>query len=236
MVAVEAPPGIEFDTPDASSLASDADFWRLYADSFPSTEREPPDVILATLQGGAGFALRGRAAGRTIALASVHLLRRPPVPFLVYLAVAPSWREHRIGGATFERTCTAAASRYEEEDVASPGLVWEVEIAERAPDQRERELRRRRISFFERRGGHILPRPYLQPPVDGIAAVPMHLMFRTAPGASLPGPSLTGEIVRAIYYEKYLALNRIPIETLERLLRQSEEPIAPRPGSPEGGR
>lgn len=213
---------LAFDLPDASELAPDVSFWRLYAESFPSTERESPEVVLATLRAGTGFVLRGRLEKLTIALASVHLLRQPPMPFLVYLAVAPAWRSKQVGTAIFERTWSAAASRYREEGSASPGMVWEVEIPELASDQHELEQRRRRISFFEALGARILPQRYFQPPVDGIASVPMHLMFLAAPGAPLPDTSEIHVIVRAIYFEKYLGVNRIDRDTIEVLLRQTE--------------
>lgn len=216
---MELPPDLAFDFPKAGVLASDPAFWRLYASSFPSSEREPPDVILATVQGGIGFVVRARSAGVTIGFVCAHMLRRPPALFLVYLAVAPEWRSQRIGAALFERTWATATARYAEAGLVSLGFAWEVEIPGPVSDENERNQCRRRIAFFERLGGRILHQRYLQPPVDGVAPVPMHLMFCPARGASLPNASAISKIIQAIYFEKYGATNGISSEVLEGLLR-----------------
>ena len=214
------PIDLAFDAPSADVLASDTALWRLYASSFPSSEREPPGVILATVQAGAGFVVRARSAGVTVGLSSAHVLREPSVLFLVYLAVAPRWRSRQIGAALLEHTWTTACTRYSESGVASSGLVCEVEIPDEASNTREREVRRRRLAFFEGVGARVLPQRYLQPPVDAVASVPMHLMYRPAPGAAFPTAAATSALIKAIYVEKYGALNGIPSNTLERLLHQ----------------
>jgi len=56
------------------------------------------------------------------------------------------------------------------------------------------------------------------PPVDGVASVPMHLMFRCSPGGSVPDNSALASLVQAIYFEKYHEANRIPRPLLEELL------------------
>ena len=217
---LKSPIDLTFDCPAAGVLASDAAFWQLYDSSFPSTEREPSDVILSTVQTGAGFVVRARVAGITIGLACAHMLRRPPALFLVYLAVAPEWRSHGVGSSLFEQTWTTGAARYVEAGLTPWGCIFEVDTPEAASNQMEQ---RRRIAFFERLGSCLLPQRYLQPPVDRIAPVAMHLMFRPAPGISLPDSGAVSQMIRAIYFEKYHAANGIPREALDDLLRQIQQ-------------
>ena len=89
-------------------------------------------------------------------------------------------------------------------------MIWEVD--ENDPDCD------RRIRFFEGQGGRPIPRPYKQPPVNGPDAVPMRLMFRPARGSAIPADPVLEALVRAIYFEKYGAVNGIPAPLLERLL------------------
>jgi len=83
-----------------------------------------------------------------------------------------------------------------------------------------RATRRGRLRFFEKLGGHLLDVPYVQPPVDGRTLVPMRLMFRTASGLSRINVAEANALTRAIYLEKYHAINQIPLATLEGLLVQ----------------
>ena len=215
-----SPLNLTFDSPAAAELESDAAFWRIYALSFPSGEREPAAAILATVKNGAGFAVRARAAGVTVGLACAHILHDPHALFLVYLAVTPEMRSGGVGTALFSRAWdTAALSRA---GTAAPceGAVWEVEIPELAPNPTEGAQRRRRLAFFGRLGAHLLPQPYLQPAIDGIAPVPMRLMYRPAPGGSWPDTPKTAALVRAIYFQKYGAINGITDAALEDLLRR----------------
>jgi hypothetical protein len=208
-----------FDSPSVDALASDPHFWRLYDASFPSNEREPRGVILESLRKGMAFAIRARTDERTVGLATAHLLRKPSVLFIVYLAVALELRSRQIGAALFEKVWARGKELYSQWGLRPEGMVWEVEIPERASGEQELQQCRRRIAFFTRLGAHVLPKLYVQPPVNGIVAVPMHLMFWPAPGGTLPDDSELSGLVRAIYFEKYHEANGIPCLKLEDLLR-----------------
>ena len=215
---LQALPDLIFDSPSADTLADDAAFWQLYGSSFPSSEREPRNVILESLRNGVGLAVRARAGAGTVGFATSHLLRKPPVLFLVYLAVAPELRSRHMGRDLFERIWSTGTQRYLERGLRPAGMVWEVTIPEPASGRQEFEQRHRRIAFFTRLGAHVLSGTYVQPPVDGVASVPMHLMFRCSPGGSVPDDSALTSLVRAIYFEKYHEANRIPRPLLEELL------------------
>jgi GNAT superfamily N-acetyltransferase len=218
----ETVPDLVFDSPSTETLAADFALWQLYDSAFPSTEREPRSVILETLRRGDGVVIRARQNRNTVGLALAHMLRHPPVLFIVYLAVAAELRSRHIGAALFEKLWEEGRRRYSDEGLQAEGMVWEVDIPERTASEQSLQQSRRRIAFFERLGGHLLPGAYFQPPVDGIHPVPMHLMFRPAPGRSLPDTAAHSAYVRALYFEKYHAANRISEAVLQHLLDKIE--------------
>jgi GNAT superfamily N-acetyltransferase len=220
---LEAVPDLVFDSPSADTLAADGALWQLYDSAFPSTEREPRSVILETLRRGDGVAVRARNGVRTIGLALAHMLRHPPVLFVVYLAVVPEFRSRHIGAALFEELWTAGSRSYATRGTQAEGMVWEVDIPERATSEQGLQQGRRRIAFFTRLSGQVLPGSYVQPPVDGTVSVPMHLMFRPAPGKFLPDDAVRSVLVRALYFEKYHGANGIPEAVLQNLLVRPAE-------------
>lgn len=195
-------------------LAQDAALWDLYAQAFPLSEREPPEVIQRSLHLGVGRVLAGAAApgGPTCALAVLHLLRAPDVVFLVYLALGRELRGQGEGRALLE-----AAWEEGRRGLGEPeGLLWEVDPPETAPDAAERAVRERRLRFFARAGGVLLPDAYLQPPVGtDPAPLPMRLMYRAAPGA--PQRPDVPRLIAAMYAQKYGAVNGLPAALLQSL-------------------
>ena len=203
----------------ADELHADNAWWRIYQDSFPAREREPAEVIVESLRRGIGMAFCARAQGVTCGLASTHLLKDPPAVFLVYLAVASDDRSKGIGKELLTNAWEAGAARLRAEGRPPLGLIWEVD----PPGPAAGSDAHRRIAFFERNGGYLLEPPYLQPPVDGVAAVPMRLMFRPSPGQGIPPPATMDALVRALYFEKYEALNRIDRSLLDDLLSRNRD-------------
>lgn len=209
---------LSFDAPTAEELVSDRDFLALYEASFPLDQREPVSVIVKTVRTGRGVVIRARSAGKTIGLASAHLLETPPAVFLVYLAVLPESRGRRIGSALFEHIWQAGATRLQNCRLTPQCYVWEVEKPKPAADKAERALALKRIVFFQHRGGRELLPGYHQPPVNGPAPVPMLLMARAAEGQPMPSAR---DLVHGVYFEKYGAANGIRPETLAALLKSS---------------
>jgi hypothetical protein len=211
---------IFFDCPSAVELAQDRQWWKIYEDSLPADEREPPEVILESLRRSVGLALRARRADATVGIATTHLLFHPAAVFLVYLAVDSRHRDVGVGGMLFEEAWRSSAHRMREKRYSPLGLIWEVDDPEDVENPAERLQRLRRIRFFERHGGVPLSRTYLQPPLNGPEPVPMRLMFRPGEGAPMPDAATAEALVRAIYFEKYGEVNRIPVRTLQGLLRK----------------
>lgn len=206
------------DCPSAEELAEDQRWWAIYVDSFPPEEREPQSVILDSLRASVGFAFRARLRGRTVGIASTHLLLQPAAAFLVYLAIDEQQRSSGYGGSLLEYAWSASAKRSRERGYSPLGLIWEVDIPGAAATPAEKLLRQRRVAFFQRHGGILLPHIYRQPPVNGTEAVPMQLMFRPAPGVPPPGDQTIDALIRAMYLEKYGTVNKLPRKTLEDLL------------------
>ena len=205
------------DCPSAELLATDQRWWTIYDDSFPRKEREPESVILKSLAISAGLAFRARLAGSTIGIASTHLLIQPSAVFLVYLAISRGHRGAGFGGPLMECAWSCSEARLREQGRSPLGLIWEVDIPGEASTNEENLLRQRRVDFFRRHGGVLLHSTYRQPPVNGIT-VPMRLMFRPATGVPPPNAGTVDALVRAIYFEKYAAVNGLSRETLADLL------------------
>ena len=202
----------------AEELRGDKTWWRIYEDSFPASQREPQAVILESILRGAGMAFRARHDGVTCGLATTHLLKDPAAVFLVYLAVARGARNRGAGRELFELAWHCGATRLRAQGLQPLGLIWEVDPPQ--PTAKDAEARQRRIEFFQRRGGVLLQRPYLQPPVGGVTAVPMRLMFRPAKGEDVPTWESITAMVRSIYCEKYGATNGIDRAILDKLLTE----------------
>jgi len=206
-----------FDAPPAETAASDVDLWNLYAESMPANEREPRDVILASVRTGDAGLTRARHAAATVGFAVTHLLKRPAAAFLVYLAVDAQHRSGGIGSRLFEHAWSTAETAAARRGSELLGMIWEIDDPQRATDDAERKRRERRREFFMRLGGTPLPAAYQQPPVNGPEPVPMLLMWRGKPGRARPP---VPELVRAVYFEKYGAANAIPAEVLESLFKK----------------
>lgn len=181
----------------AEELEQDQAWWEIYGASFPSNEREPRDVILESLRRGVGLAFRARRDAATIGIATTHLLLNPAAVFLVYLAIASTHRGAGSGRELLEFAWSTSAARSREMNREPLGMVWEVDPIEG------------RLAFFRRHGGVVLPRPYLQPPVNGVEPVPMQLMFRPSQNGAPPDTAVADALVKAMYLEKYGALNGV---------------------------
>lgn len=213
---------ISWDTPSAEELREDQAFWSLYEEAFPFHEREPPEVILRALAEGVGVAVRARQKGESIALASMHLLRDPACVFLVYLAIAPPLQSQGLGQRLLQYVWQIGKQRCADFDAPAKGMIWEVDPPALATSDQERLKRERRIAFFTRQGGVILPCAYVQPPLHGDKPVNMLLMHRPAEGTSTPDVEQTTMLVRSMYLEKYGGVNGIETAVLQELLAARE--------------
>jgi hypothetical protein len=202
----------------AENLLSDSSWWEIYNEAFPLTEREPPQVIVNSIEKGLGQAFIARSNGETIGIATTHLLKNPPTVFLVYLATKRGLRGQGCGGELLEYSWETGCKELSDHGYHASGLVAEVDAPDQSDNSEEKHVRVRRIAFFARHGFQTLPQAYTQPAVDGTTTVPMQLIFRPAKAFERPDSTFTDGLVRAIYLEKYHAANGISEESLMSLL------------------
>lgn len=211
--------GVSLSCESPSRLSKDASWWKIYESSFPCYEREAKEAIFRILKKKRGLVISASARGKTIGMTTVHLLRTPPAVFLGYLAVSPRMRHHHAGTMLFEYAWEAGASLLHEKGLEPLGFFWEVEDPRMAKNGRELTLRKKRIKFYEHRGGQVLPHRYFVPPLtENSARTPMLLMFRGYSGVKMTLMN-TKNVIRAIYREKYGEINHINRLTLRVLLR-----------------
>ena len=128
-------------------------------------------------------------AGEVAGLACFGYFRRPNLGYLMYLAIRPDLRGQGVGGWLCGQVFAAVQQRAQAAAGADPRLIfWETRRIEDADDAAEAELRRRRIAFYERQAGCVLPIAYTCPPIAaGQPPVAFTVMARTYP----PGRPLT---------------------------------------------
>ncbi|MBV9793411.1 MAG: GNAT family N-acetyltransferase [Actinobacteria bacterium] len=169
---------------------------RIYEDGFAphlrsgfatlTTEREEGEIALALLQDGqpCGFAML-RPLGHTGWI------------FLRYFVVSQQRRGQGLGGIMWDQLMAwLQAGGYRL-------LVWDVEDAdEPGTDPGEVHTRQRRVAFYQRHGGRLLPvKGYGNP--HGDEWTPMRLMAARVGAAPAPGPSQTPAILAAVYQYRY---------------------------------
>jgi GNAT superfamily N-acetyltransferase len=166
----------------------------LYESAFPPAERVPVEGIIDSIR------QRGSASGtdgciphfftvvqdsRALGLAFYGYFRHTRLGFLYYLAVQPDLRGRGLGAWLLRKALEmlpqdAAATGGE----PPRGLVWEVERPVDASTPADRDMRQRRINFYERSGALLMKGlDFLAPPLgENLPAVMYHVMFLPAPG------------------------------------------------------
>jgi GNAT superfamily N-acetyltransferase len=103
------PGKVLIDRPTGGKLIGDTVLWAIYEEAFPADEKDPRDVIYATISKRKGAVIRAQCKDahynykRTVGFAIVqpllkpNLIRRLRVKFLIYLAVNRMVRGHGVG-------------------------------------------------------------------------------------------------------------------------------------------
>jgi GNAT superfamily N-acetyltransferase len=137
---------------------------------------------------------------RILGLAVVLLLSGYPVAFLEYLAVDPAARNTGVGSRILD--CLRR-------DLAGPtavsGIIFEVDPPDVAKDDGERELRERRIGFYNRNGAVIVDeaRRYRAPAPDEGITLPYLLMWLPVSSDGAPTGARLKAYVNAIFTQGY---------------------------------
>jgi GNAT superfamily N-acetyltransferase len=198
---------------DQDSFVANKAWWGIYEEAFPVAERDSKEQLLIALSENIALIGSYKIQQEIVAIAVIYRTGSPSFGFLHYFAVAPSWRNKKLGSHLFPLLVREAENFVVKHHRHSLGLIWEIEDPEHATDSDEQSLQRRRIHFYEKLGGKLFPGKFIQPGINGFAPVPMQLMHFSS-YENLPEE----KIAKAIYLEKYGVINAIDQDHLLELL------------------
>jgi GNAT superfamily N-acetyltransferase len=167
----------------------------IYESSFPPRQR---DDFEAFLEADADYrASAVMSHGHVVGIAFARHLRLAPWWFVEYVAIARERRSAGIGAQVWEHLRAPAQLS------GATGLVLEVEDpGEQKIGPDERLIRERRIRFWERCGGGILPVDrFVVPTFDGSGTE--RLLLMAYPVDEAQRPDVLASLVRAIYVDGY---------------------------------
>jgi ribosomal protein S18 acetylase RimI-like enzyme len=128
-------------------------FVAIFEASFPPEERDDGQSELTKLSGGTKICYLAVDGDDLRGLAIISHFTDFPAAFLEYLAVDPVARNAGIGSRILDYLCRDLANGGRP-DVE--GIIFEVERPEDVNDGAERELRERRIGFYQRAGAALV--------------------------------------------------------------------------------
>lgn len=166
----------------------------LYHEAFPSNERHPDEVILQRITSGSSILYVAETKDQFVGFALLHDLTVVPFVLLDYLAVQ---RDLRGKGYGSEMLRFVREKCWQQDTF----LLVEAEEPEFGENQNDRL---RRIHFYQRNGGCLIPKiNYLLPPLDNTFPTEMKLIvFSQANHLELCKDRLI-ELVGALYEQLY---------------------------------
>lgn len=177
---------VELTDPD-SDLTEQA--LALYEAAFPVEERGPLEYLYVDMRWRAQgnhqpdhlrHFLAAVESDRLNGICMYSYYRDYRLAFLGYLATPPELRGNGLGGWLLKRTVSMLSADAELLGGLPPlGMCWEVERPLDTNDPLERDLRERRIQFYQRNGAILLKDIRLTAPPLGVGLPPVdyHLMF-----------------------------------------------------------
>jgi len=184
---------------DARVEGAAAAFAAIYEQSFPASERDDTEDLLARIEAGQRQGYVASEDGETVGIAVVLPLAGPPVAFLEYIAVDPRRRSRGIG------TEMLAQLRRELADL--DGILLELEPPESASGE-ERVTRERRLDFYLRNDAAIVEcapnfrAPNLENPEERVRFTLVWLPLARE-GEPPPSGSFLQECVAAVLTQSY---------------------------------
>ena len=203
---------IKIDRPNEQQLSIDAELWDIYDQAFPADEKEPNDVILSAVSKRLAVIIRAQDTqlkthnNSTVGFAMVHIISRPKMKFLVYVATSHSVRGRGIGSRLLAEVVDWKVAE---------STVAEVDDPDLADGLSDREIRRRRLAFFEKAGFVQLKKDYWQPPLTKDSHAVRMLMMAQGPIAFSAEDAIKG-----IYKEAFSVVNCLPGDVLDDLFRR----------------
>jgi ribosomal protein S18 acetylase RimI-like enzyme len=189
-------------------LQPDASLWEaiqpIYMTSFPYNERVAFHFLEQMVIQGWSTLFISMEQDALTGFAMTSPLAHPGLHFLSYLAVDPNTRSQGTGSRLF---------RFILDDLQHGNnvteLIWEVDSDRPDPlsiQPKEREIRHRRIAFYQRNGAVLLDsvRDYKMPSMTGDEEIPVLLMWAASqPEVSPPAGERLRSYVKDIYNTIY---------------------------------
>lgn len=190
-------PGLDLRELPAAGAEIRAQAAAIYQQSFPPDEREPLETLLAHGADRPATHYWAAVEDQTVwGIAFFSYFPRTRMSFLAYIAVRPDLRGGGFGARLYQRMLQQAAEDARVFGQTALGAALEVEKPALAASPAERDLRQRRIQFYQRLGAFIVDGiDFIAPPLSlGASAMPYHILFHPL---ALPG-ALNAEHLRQI--------------------------------------
>ena len=163
----------------------------IYNASFADDERVPFDALVRWLAADDWQSALGVLVdvGKVVAMGSVVFFADYRMGYLPYLAVRDGLRGRGYGQTLVASLLDWVRERSQKTTGQAPRLTfWDVRDPEETNREAEKVIRQRRIEFYRRLGGEVLPIAYTYPPVaEGQPAVKSLLTACTYP----PGKAIS---------------------------------------------
>ena len=172
---------------------------RIFEESFPPHERSPWDQLVGRLGEGATM-YTAQVDGSVAAFAHVVAMPRADALVLEYLATGSEHRNRGHGGKLLDEVV-----RIERERGSSGRMMIEAEWPDEVEGE-ERELRRRRVGFYERHGAAAVECApgYRAPDLEKPGAVRYSLLWvPLRDGVGAPRGSDLRDLIREIFVVSY---------------------------------
>ena len=197
----EIQPSTGYRTVETLTGSDRSSFIRIYEESFPRSERDDTQALLASIEAGRRFCMVAHRNHELIGLAVLLALAEPGIQFLEYFAVDNHLRSLGIGTQFLGQLGTELRS------APSPasGIVFEVDQPDLAKSE-ERRLRERRIEFYQRSGAVLVEcaPTYRAPNLEHEGTLPSSLMWLPLdPHIRRLGGDLLKKCVLAILTQSY---------------------------------
>lgn len=196
--------------------------WAIAEDSFPPEEREPCQAFLEPIENGRSTLYIVGQQEKVVGFTKLTHLDQSPIYFMEYLAVARQYRNQSIGSQII------AYLRKDLQGQPDAGMLLEVEppLAAEGP---QRQLRERRIRFYQRHGAaRILDHDaYRMPSTIDAGSLWMYLMWLPTREGGLPPANLSlRDLINLLFREAYSGeQNRQLLNWILNQIPNSDQPI-----------
>ena len=203
----------------------------LYHICFPEYVREDENIFYESIKQreknipNQFHFLVGILNNKVVCMATSHYLADVNCGYIVYIAADPKERGKGLGKQTLfkmEELLNNDAKKAGHSTLMGISLETEREID--AKNEEEYKEAINRLQFFQHLGfSPVEGYHYVQPPLyNGQTPVPLYLAFKPLTGKEEID---FGQVVKAMYYEKYYKMNKISLPVLEECMSSKEKSL-----------